>query len=1018
MIKKIIAMLLITIIVHVGAFADETVRFTRTTNFAFKSLTLGDGLSNGTVYTMGQDSRGAMWFGTDDKLNMYDGINFTSFGNNPEGINSVASNAASNIFVDSEDNVWIGTWGAGLDKYDYARKQFTHYKNDKNDMKSLSDNRVQTVFEDSSGTIWAGTYEGGLNKLNEDTGQFIRYVNNPEDLSSISNNRIWGICEGGDGNLVIATSNGLNYFDVENNKFESHKNNPKRKGTIASSRTRAVHKGAGGDIWVGTESGISLFDPENKTFQNFKPDLREFGMTGSVVNALLLDDRGTLWVGGNDGLLEFDVKQKRFVNCYRHSGQDSGSLVNNNVRALYQDRSGLIWVGTRGGGISIFNPGISFSHIENNTDNIEIETLMTDSSGNLWIGKSDGLFKYSPWNGKTQLIFDLTPHAVCEDSKGNIWAGFNNGLIYKFEHGTFTGRKVKVPFYDENVPIKSLFADGDDIWIATYGSGLYLVDMESEAVKQVYVNYKNDPSSICGDEIWSIFKDSRGRLWFGTQNGVSLLNRDSNTFSSYNTNFVYSIYEDTDGSMWLGSRDGLRRILIGSISDFTNKYIEIKKYDQSDGLPNNMVYCIQEDEEGNLWMSTEYGISKFDKINSSFKNYNNKNGLMYEKFKPCASAKSADGEIFFGGANGITSFFPGNIRESNTVPNVIITQIEVNGKPLEFDSSIDRVETINLTHKDILFAFEFAALDFADIRSNQYAYKLEGFDSDWIYGKNRNYASYTSIKPGEYTFRVKASNNEGYWDEEGKKVKIIIEPPWWDTVEVKAIASIFMVALLIGGYYIRVTSLKKQNAILEKKVEERTSELAVLNEELSKLASMDGLTQLANRRYADIHMEAEWKRARRGQLELSIILIDIDYFKPYNDFYGHPKGDECLKSFSALLSKALKRPADMACRYGGEEFLLILPNTPLYGAAKVAETIQRELRDIEIPHEMSKASEFVTCSMGIASIIPQSELGMEDLIKSADIALYKAKEQGRNQMVVGDYITSGENNEQKSDVAE
>ncbi|KDR96408.1 diguanylate cyclase (GGDEF) domain-containing protein [Peptoclostridium litorale DSM 5388] len=1004
MIKKILVMLIITVIVHVGAHADETVKFTKSTNFTFKSLTLGDGLSNGSVYTIGQDSRGAMWLGTDDRLNMYDGIDFTNFENDPENINSIASNSASNIFIDSGDNIWIGTWGAGLDKYDYAQKQFTHYANDQNDLNSLGDNRVQTVFQDSSGTVWAGTYAGGLNKLNEAEGTFVRYMNDPQDPTSISNNRIWGICEADDGNLVIATSDGLNYFDVKNGIFESYKNNPEMQGTIASSRTRAVHKGADGEIWVGTESGVSLFDSESKTFQNFKPELSRSGMTSSVVNVLLLDDKGTLWVGGSDGLLEFDVKEKKFVNYYRHSEQDAGSLVNNNVRALYQDRSGLIWVGTRGGGVSIFNPDISFSHIENNTDNIEIETLMIDKSGSLLIGKSDGLFKYTPSDGQTQLIFDLKPNTVCEDSQGNIWAGFTDGLIYKFEHSTFTSKEIKVPFDDEHVSVMGLFADGDDLWVATYGSGLYLIDTKSEDVKEVYVNDENNQSSISGNEIWSIFKDSNGRLWFGTQSGVSLLNRDANTFSSYITNFVYSIHEDIDGTMWLGSRDGLHSIGIDPTSDLTDETVEIKRYDQSDGLPNNMVYCIQEDYKGNLWVSTEYGISKFDKTNSSFKNYSKKNGLRYEKFKPHASAKSADGEIFFGGTNGITSFFPEDIKESKTVPNVIITKIEINGNPLEFDQSIDRVEAINLNYKDVLFSFEFAALDFTDIRSNQYAYMLEGFDSDWIYVKNRNYVSYTSIKPGEYTFRVKASNSDGHWNEEGKEIKIIITPPWWNTVKIKATGSIFVIILLMGSYYIRVTSLKRRNAMLEKRVDERTRELAVLNEELIKRASVDGLTQLTNRRYGDIHLETEWKRAQRGQFELSIIFIDIDYFKPYNDFYGHPKGDECLKLFSALLSKTLKRPSDRACRYGGEEFLLILPDTPLEGAVKVAETIQKELGDLEIPHEMSKISEFVTCSMGIASIIPQNEFGMADLVKSADIALYKAKEQGRNRIVVGDAV--------------
>lgn len=1013
MAKKILFLpiiILLIIIIHdpIRSYADETVCFSKTKEIMFKSQSLENGLSNGTVYTIGQDSRGAMWFGTDDKLNMYDGISFTHFENDPESTNSIVSNSASNIYVDREDNIWIGTWGAGLDMYDYTQKQFTHYKNDINDLSSLSDNRVQTVFQDSSGTIWVGTFAGGLNKLNETTGKFERYMNSQENPNSISNNRIWGMCEVDDGNLVIATSDGLNYFDVKKGTFESYKNNPEQSTTIASSGTRVLYKVNNGEIWVGTGNGISLFDTKNRTFQNYQLDMSKFNLSLSTVNALLLDNKGSLWVGGYEGLLQFDTKKKRFVNHYSYAENDLSSLALNHINTLYQDRSGLIWVGTRGGGVSTFNPNITFSYLENNRGDVGIQPLMLDKAGNMWIANNDGLFKYTPSNGQTQLILDgkinPVPGILCEDSQGNIWAGSTNGLIFKYEHSTYISKELEVPYVDEQVVIKEMLADGDDLWISTYRGSLYLMDMKSETLKSVYVHDINDPSSISGNEIESIYKDSKGRLWFGTENGVSLLNRDTQTFTTYNINFVYAIHEDSNGRLWLGSREGLYSIKLDVGTDLNNDTLEIKNYDQKDGLANNMVYCIQEDDKGNIWVGTEYGISKFDQIHSRFINYNKKNGLKFDKFNPGFSTKSKGGEIYFGGNYRTVSFFPENMEENTTVPNVILTNIEVNGKPLEFDQSIDQIETINLTYRDILFSFEFSALDFFDSRGNQYAYMLEGFDSDWNYGKNRTYVSYTNINPGRYTFRVKASNSDGYWNEEGVGIKIVITPSWWDCMTFKVTALIAMIISLFSVYYIRTTSLKRQNAILEKKVDERTWELATLNAELSKLASIDDLTQLTNRRYADHRMKTEWKRAQRDQTELSVIMLDIDYFKEYNDLYGHPQGDECLKLIADLLDRIAKRTSNMACRYGGEEFLLIVPNTPLEGAFAIAETLQKELRALEIPHEKSKVSEFVTCSIGIAVVIPQNELNVANLIQIADNALYKAKRQGRNQIIVGDMI--------------
>jgi len=972
MYKKIIIVVIILMLSFSIAYADETVEFNKTTRYMFNGLTMGDGLTNSTIYTIGQDSRGVMWFGTDYKLNMYDGLVFSSFEHDLENSNSLASNSASNIFVDKNDNVWIGTWGAGLDQYNVKENKFTHFRHKSGDATSLSDDRVQTVFQDCSGTIWVGTYEGGLNRLNAELGTFEVFINDPADPNSISNNRIWSILEDEFGNLIIATSNGLNYMDTKSGTFTSYKHDPENAKSIASSSLRTLCMDGNELVWIGTDKGISLFNITSKSFENFEPDLKRNEMTNCTVNALLIDQDGKLWVGGLYGLLEFDRQKKEFINYYSHLENDLTSIVNDNIRSLFQDRSGVIWIGTRGGGLSTFNPNIKFSYIESSTDR-NVRTFMIDEQEKLWIGRDEGLYRLNLKTGTSQLVLDKKTNALCEDDKGNIWIGIDQGILLKMNKRTYQTTEIKLPEQTDFSSVVELLFDGKNLWVGTLGNGLYQYDTDLNQLKASYLTDPKDASSLSGNEIWSMYQDTTGRLWFGTQNGVSLMTDKTLGFTNFKADFVYDIYEDSDGLIWLGSRDGLLGLdLTGRESSNANMI----KYNQNDGLVSNLVYGIQGDKENNLWLSTEYGISKFRTEHKKFVNFSQKNGLKYEKFNPRLSIRSKEGEIYFSSTSGVVSFYPNNIVESDVVPNILITFVEVNGKPYKSQLSSD---IIQLTHKDVFFAFAFSALDYINSSGNEYAYMLEGFDEDWIYAGNRTYASYTNIDPGKYTFKVKAANSYGVWNETGVSVEIVIIPPWWNTWIVKILVGLGLVFLILVWYFYRIRRLEKRNRLLTIMVEERTKKLAIANEELSELASIDSLTQLKNRGFGDKHLDVQWKLALREKTELSVLLIDIDFFKDYNDFYGHPQGDECLKLFAGLLNKLMRRPLDVASRYGGEEFMVILPKTTLNGAMAIANKIHQELELMAIPHETSTIRTFVTCSMGVVTLIPNDAINVAEL---------------------------------------
>lgn len=1014
--KKLIAILMMMFILSGVAFSDETVEFSEETRFMFKSLTMGDGLSNGTVYTIAQDSRGIMWFGTDYLLNMYDGTafeGFEHFGHISEDPNSLASDSASNIMIDRRDTIWVGTWGAGLDRLNYQTGSVTHYQHNTLDPNSLSDNRVQTVFEASDGTIWVGTYEGGLNKLDIKSGTFTRYQSNPRMSGSISSNRIWSICEDSFGNLVIATSNGLNYMDVKKGKFEYYQHNPENPKSIASSFVRTVYMDENDQVWVGTDVGISLFDIDSRSFNNYFPNLEKFEMLDATINALLIDDDGTLWVGGVYGLLEFDRKTRTFVNHYAHQENDVTSLVHDNVRGLYQDRSGLIWVGTRGGGISTFNPKIKFSYLES-TVKKNIRTVYATRQDKLLICRDDGVYRYDPKTARNNLVLNKKANALVEDSNGDIWIGMDQGILYRYRGNKVESIQIKLANETEKTAIVELLAIGNQLWIGTFGSGVYVYDIEQSKVIASYTHSDSNALSLSGNEIWSMYQDSQQNIWIGTQNGVSLFDKSSGQFSTYLADFIYDFYEDAFQQLWMGSRDGLLSLNMSEIANGDISALKVDKYNHESGLVSNIVYGVQGDETGSLWLSTEYGITKFNKDQNQFINFNRKNGLRHEKFISRSSTVMRNGQIFFGSTNGITTFNPEDIGENHVVPKVLLTYITVNGEPYGktendpygiMDGIIFREESqlspIRLTHKDVFFSFEFAATDYINSQSNQYAYMLEGFDQDWIYSGNRTYASYTNIQPGDYTFRVKAANSYGIWNETGVSIPVIINPPWWNTWIFKVFAFLSVVFIIIGWYLFRVRRLERRNRLLMIMVEERTKKLAQVNEELQKIAAIDSLTQLKNRGFGDRHLETHWKMAQREQNSLSILLIDIDYFKAYNDFYGHLQGDECLKAFASLINQLPKRPLDVAYRYGGEEFMIVLPNTPLAGAVKIAESVHQSLALLAMPHEASLIGPYVTCSIGIASMIPDQSDELKVFIETADDALYSAKEQGRNQTVIG-----------------
>jgi ligand-binding sensor domain-containing protein/signal transduction histidine kinase len=852
----------------------------------FQRISLEEGLSQASINCIFQDQQGFMWIGTDDGLNKYDGYEFTIYRNDPKDKSSLSNSFIWSIVEDKKGNLWIGTQGGGVNKFDRKTETFVHYKNEEDNPNSLSHNNVPIVFEDKKGTIWLGTNGGGLDKMvfnNDETlPTFVHHRYNPDDTISLSHNSVFSIIEDKKGNLWVGTvGGGLNRLVPGDNEkdpatFMRYQHKPDDPKSLSHNIVRVVIEDDFGYLWIGTMGGgLNKFDPKTEIFINYqnRPDDRT-SLTHNSIWSLYQDSRGKIWVGTfGGGLNKFDENTETFTS-YRNQKDNPMSLGTDFVQYIAEDAGGNLWVGTRTGALNLLDQNTPFIHFQNQHDNTKsisnniIRSIFKDSEDNLWIGTEvGGLNKF---NIKTSTvrhyINDMdNPKSLSsniirtsyEDSNGDFWIGTRNGLN-KFDRKSETFTQY---WHNPNDTlsishnyVRTIFEDsGNNLWIGT-STGLNLFDQERKLFSR-FVFQSDNPKSISHNYIYSIFEDSKGNLWIGTYGGgLNKLDRDSKSFTRYqrfsddpdsqNINFVLSIFEDSRGDLWIGTDSGLAKF----ISE-TGTFVVFR---EKDGLPNNVVYGILEDNSGYLWVSTNYGISKFDTEAITFTNFDQKDGLQGNEFNGGAYYKDSNGIMYFGGINGLNAFDPEDIKENTYLPPIVITDFLLFNKSVkvaginsesdkyELQKHINYTKEITLKHTDYIFAFEFSALNFRQSEKNQFAYKLEGFDEDWVqtdYQHRR--ATYTDLPYGDYIFKVKASNDDGYWNEEGVSVKLTVLPPWWSTLIAKIIYISLALALITVIYKTRTRKLKNQKKELEKLVQDRTEELVVKNEELH--TALEGL---------------------------------------------------------------------------------------------------------------------------------------------------------------------------------
>lgn len=813
----------------------------------FKHFTVEQGLSQSFVYTIFQDSKGLIWLGTRDGLNKFDGYAFTSYRHQPFHPNTISSSVVRSVTEDHAGALWIGTLRGGIDRFDRRSGRFTSFQHNPADPRSLGDNNVNTVMVDRHGTLWIGTRERGLDRLdnvealfaNNPRGKparFIHYRHPDEGLPVLDCNAVYAIHEDHAGTIWFGTDSGLIRFDRNPDRFTHCRLIFPELGNGMPFEVFNITEETNGTIWVSSIDGIAAIDPRTGTqriYQERNP------------SAIAIDQSGRIMFGMVDGLITLDPRTEA-RRLSQHDPSVRASLGSDNVITLFRDRSGSVWIGTDNGVDRIDHapPRFSLYNTESGILNENNTRSILDAGDNrFWIGSTGlGLTLYDRGRGLVRRYSSGSPRHATTDiinvifrsKDGTLWLGTRAGLmIFDSVHWNARYYLPRISNYPPRVsnypPITNVWSICEDeegiLWIGTV-KGLYRIDRRLGTAQRIWIPAPGRWSTTY-DAVWTVKEDRRGDLWIGTPAGIARVDRRKLLFTWYrhdpadtttlSQSEAFVIFEDRHGVIWIGTWGG-------GLNRFDRTTGGFRHYTIGDGMASDVIHGILEDNAGALWISTGGGISKFNPGTGSCIDFDKGDGLQGVEFNPNACCRMKDGEMFFGGLNGLNSFHPEQVTIDSSHAPIVITSFK------KFDALVTTElfdgESAELAPDENYCSFEFAALVYANAERVHYAYRLDGFDNDWNYSGTRRYAAYTNLDPGEYIFRVKSTNGDGVWNDRGIAIRVHVIPPFWRTWLFRALVILALIGVAFIWFRMREQKRRDLELALEEARENERRELA------------------------------------------------------------------------------------------------------------------------------------------------------------------------------------------------
>jgi signal transduction histidine kinase/CheY-like chemotaxis protein/ligand-binding sensor domain-containing protein len=817
-----------------------------------------NGLSQNTIFCVFKDHMGLMWFGTQEGLNKYDGYKITIYKNKFSDTRTIGANYITSINEDNDGDIWIGTRLGGLSKYSRSQNKFTTYRNDLQYLNSISSNNITAIFKDKKGDLWIGT-EKGLDFFDRKNGHFKRFYHQTGNDQTLTHSGILSIFEDSKSNLWVGTNYGLNLLDKSTGKFKQFlggKNEPR-----GSQQIHTIIEDGNKQLWMGTYYGLKVLNRENGTFIHYavEPDAHSEDKINPVF-CIAKKDNNNYWLGTNTTLQLFNLQTRKIIPISDKTiGEDL--MPNDGIYSILKDDNNTLWIGTTSQGILKYDQNLSvFPSFKSALTSIPsakniIRAVAEDENGNLYLSTDVGLSYFNranktytnyqhEKNNKNSLASDYTTDVLFSKQK-KVWIGtYSSGLdsfdpvSKKFTHYSFgatskqmTGSSVYVLMEDSK----------GNIWVGT-DDGINVLNVATG----IFTKYFHDPKnhqSIGDDEVQALYEDKKGNIWIGGfTKGITIFNQKAKSFtrlnkenSNLNNNVISQFLEDSKGNFWVGTMEG-------GLNKYNPTTKSFEAYTEDNGLNNNTINFLTADDQGYIWISTNNGLTRFDADHKKYRTFGQHNGLKSLEFNFGSGAKLSTGELVFGSINGFNIINPRDLPLNTHKPRVILNRFElfnrtssINDEDSPLTEAITVTKEIDLNYHQSVFTIHFAALDYTVPSLNTYAYMLEGFDKDWRYVDDELDATYTNLNPGEYTFKVKAANNDGIWNETPTTLTIRIHPPFWMTWWFRSLAIAFILGLAYALYRYRINYLDKQKDELQRLVDERTKEIKFQSEILHSL---------------------------------------------------------------------------------------------------------------------------------------------------------------------------------------